>query len=307
MMKTNLSEELDYKLEEVEEENDELQKKAACLQTELTKRELQIEQLEGRAAEQTTEVVLLQRKIDELELENKRLVQERKLQDSDITSSTEDARLTMEVGTLQCQLAESKRSKKELEAKLSDSILQNEKLSEQVSRMEEQIEELKDKFTYTEEMDGVEKDAFSLKQINIKRSKSLRISRLRYYQTRSTVKSHLLLPPQTSGHEEPAVPLPNPRGLSLFSELDNQYVQLQQQFEVWMERCHCSASSEYKSQREPNQSSTKYTPTDSQPFQKMFDEVFKSLKETTAVAHKLLAKSSQKVDAAPNTSAAQHK
>lgn len=79
-------------------------------------------------------------------------------------------------------------------------------------------------------------------------------------------------------------------GVSLFGELDEQFIQLQKQFKDLVASCNCSASLPYKD-RYPyhNKRVEMSKPSVSKkPFQHIFDKIYATLKETTIVADRLL-------------------
>jgi len=79
-------------------------------------------------------------------------------------------------------------------------------------------------------------------------------------------------------------------GVSLFGELDEQFLQLQKQFQDLVTTCNCSASLSYKD-RYPrhNHKRVEVRPSvTKKPFQHIFDKIYATLKETTIVADRLL-------------------
>lgn len=80
-------------------------------------------------------------------------------------------------------------------------------------------------------------------------------------------------------------------GVSLFGELDEQFIQLQKQFKDLVTSCNCSASLPYRDKFPYNNlkrvEMTKPSVT-KKPFQHIFDKIYATLKETTIVADRLL-------------------
>ena len=80
-------------------------------------------------------------------------------------------------------------------------------------------------------------------------------------------------------------------GVSLFGELDEQFLQLQKQFKDLVVSCNCSASLPYRDKYSYNNHKrveiTKPS-VNRKPFQHIFDKIYATLKETTVVADRLL-------------------
>ncbi|CAI8051502.1 hypothetical protein GBAR_LOCUS28194 [Geodia barretti] len=89
-------------------------------------------------------------------------------------------------------------------------------------------------------------------------------------------------------------------GTSLFSELDSQYSDLQEHYDELVQQCTCSAGLAHRNRMKQAASemggadglSPLVTPSprvdSSQPFKDLFEEVFATLKQTAAVADKLV-------------------
>jgi len=78
-------------------------------------------------------------------------------------------------------------------------------------------------------------------------------------------------------------------GVSLFGELDMQFLQLQKQFQDLVTTCNCSASLPYKDKYTRKKAEQKRSPSVTRkPFQHIFDKIYATLKETTVVADRLL-------------------
>ena len=78
-------------------------------------------------------------------------------------------------------------------------------------------------------------------------------------------------------------------GVSLFGELDEQFLQLQTQFKDLVVSCNCSASLPYKEKYSyHNRVEIRKPSVNRKPFQHIFDKIYATLKETTVVADRLL-------------------
>ena len=82
-------------------------------------------------------------------------------------------------------------------------------------------------------------------------------------------------------------------GVSLFGELDEQFIQLQKQFKDLVTSCNCSASLPYRDKFPFNNNLKKRVEmnkpsVNKKPFQHIFDKIYATLKETTIVADRLL-------------------
>jgi len=78
-------------------------------------------------------------------------------------------------------------------------------------------------------------------------------------------------------------------GVSLFGELDMQFLQLQKQFQDLVTTCNCSASLPYKDKYAHKKIEQRRSPSVTRkPFQHIFDKIYATLKETTVVADRLL-------------------
>ena len=78
-------------------------------------------------------------------------------------------------------------------------------------------------------------------------------------------------------------------GVSLFGELDMQFLQLQKQFQDLVTTCNCSASLPFKDKYAHKKIEQQRSPSVTRkPFQHIFDKIYATLKETTIVADRLL-------------------
>ena len=79
-------------------------------------------------------------------------------------------------------------------------------------------------------------------------------------------------------------------GVSLFGELDEQFLQLQKQFKDLVTSCNCSASLPYKDKYSYHNRKMEISKStvSKRPFQHIFDKIYATLKETTIVADRLL-------------------
>lgn len=313
-MSAQLAEHLEDKLNESEEEVDSLQRQCDRLQLEVSKSTSHVQQSEAMLAEQATEMLKLRKEVDDLRLERRRLEQElegerRKTLSPDTcltppsgTTFADCALLAEELARLRSNLEQSQACKMRLERQLSDATLEKEGMEQQVARAEEIAEELRLKLAATEDTDrGIVPSSTRLN-----RSKSMHHSYggRRRFTTRPPSNSSPLTSPQmlelppsllTPGSQSPTS---NP---SLWSELDSQCATVQSQFDQWVQKCNCSASLEYRKyvktrQTAEQEGSKEQTQSLLQPFKLMFDELFSSIKETTAVANRLLSNGQEQVE-----------
>ena len=93
-------------------------------------------------------------------------------------------------------------------------------------------------------------------------------------------------------------------GTSLFSELDSQYSDLQERYDQLLQQCTCSAGLAHRNQQKPAAAHRKsddlssFIPTGATPgtpFKDLFEEVFTALKQTAAVADKLMQRKKDSV------------
>jgi len=77
-------------------------------------------------------------------------------------------------------------------------------------------------------------------------------------------------------------------GVSLFGELDMQFLQLQKKFQDLVTTCNCSASLPYKDKYAHKIEQRRSPSVTRKPFQHIFDKIYATLKETTVVADRLL-------------------
>lgn len=80
-------------------------------------------------------------------------------------------------------------------------------------------------------------------------------------------------------------------GVSLFGELDEQFLQLQKQFKDLVVSCNCSASLPFRDKYSYNNQKCveiRKPSVNRKPFQHIFDKIYATLKETTVVADRLL-------------------
>ena len=95
----------------------------------------------------------------------------------------------------------------------------------------------------------------------------------------------------TDFHPASEKPLGTPKnGVSLFGELDEQFLQLQKQFKDLVVSCSCSASLPYRDKFHNHKRIEISKPSiiNRKPFQHIFDKIYATLKETTVVADRLL-------------------
>lgn len=303
-MSSQLAEHLEDKLNDSEEEVDSLQRQCDLLQLELNKSNSHLHQSEATVEEQTTELLQLRTKVDDLKLERRRLEQEleeeRRKPVSPVTpltpmgtTSADCTLLAEELASLRSKLDQSQACRMKLERQLSDVTLEKADLEQQVALAEETADELRLRLAATEDTDSGVVSAST----KLKRSKSMhhsgrqRFTAWRPSHTSSPLKSPQTLDPTPSLHSHGSE-LHSPTTIpSLWSELGSQCVTLQDQFDQWVQKCNCSASLEYqkyvKTRHVPQQEGSKES---LQPFKHIFDELFSSIKETTAVANRLLAK-----------------
>ena len=93
--------------------------------------------------------------------------------------------------------------------------------------------------------------------------------------------------PASEKHSEGAMK----NGVSLFGELDEQFLQLQKQFKDLVISCNCSASLPYRdkfSYHNHTRVEISKPSVNKKPFQHIFDKIYATLKETTVVADRLL-------------------
>lgn len=311
-MSSQVAEHLESKLNESEEEVDSLQRQYDLLQLELNKSDSHLHHSEAALEEQGTELLQLRRKVDDLQLERRRLEQEleeeRRKAASPLvpttppmgTNSAECMLLMEELASLRSKLDQSQVCRMKLERQLSDVSLEKADLEQQMVSAEETAEELRLRLTAMEDTDGGPVSA----SIKLKRSKSMhhggrqRLTTWRPSHTSSPLKSPQTLdsPPSLHSH---GFELCSPTNIpSLWSELDSQCTTLQGQFDQWVQKCNCSASLEYRKYVKARQGAQQEGSKEPlQPFKHIFDELFSSIKETTAVANRLLAKGQEQAKA----------
>ena len=315
-MSSQLAEHLEGKLNESEEEVDLLQRQCDLLQLEVNKNGSHLQQSEAKLEEQATEILKLRKEVDGLQLERRRLEQElegerRKALSLDAcltspsgTNSTECIHLAEGLASLRSALEQSHACKMKLERQLSDAIVEKESMEQQMTKAEETVEELRLKLAATEDTDsGI---VSGLTRLNRSKSMHYGCGGRRRFTTRPPTSSSPLTSPQTlelppslhlhrSGSHSPS------SSPSLWSELDSQCATLQRQFDQWVQKCNCSASLEYQKyvktrQMTEQEGSKERTQSLIQPFKHMFDELFLSIKETTAVANRLLSNGQEQVE-----------
>ena len=313
-MSSQLAEHLESKLNESEEEVDQLQRQCDLLQLELNKSDGHLHHSEALLEEQATEVLQLKRKVDDLQLERRRLEQElegerRKTVSPMVpftppmgTSSAECTLLAEELASLRSKLEQSQACKMKLERQLSDVALEKAGLEQQVTLAEETVEELRSRLAATEDIDS----GLVSGSTRLKRSKSMLYGGKQCYAARrpshssSPLKSPQTLEPLPSLHPHSSGSRSPTNIPSLWSELDSQCTTVQGQFDQWVQKCNCSASLEYQKyvkarQMAQQEESKERTQPPLQPFKNIFDELFSSIKETTAVANRLLSKGQEQV------------
>lgn len=196
---------------------------------------------------------------------------------------------TVEELTLKLQNASYQ--KKKLEAELKEVLADNQVLGKTLEKTEAEVAELQAKVRLFE-------DIFEAQNLE----RSITSPRSRDLAT-STPTADLLHSPGTE--DSPALlPLKSPKvsltmeslqGMSLFSEIDNQYSVVQKQYEDLLQRCTCSASLAHKNryhvsaEKEDNMGGER---KQDRPFKELFDEVFATLKQTTQVADRLIERRS---------------
>lgn len=110
-------------------------------------------------------------------------------------------------------------------------------------------------------------------------------------------------PPATATEKKLETTMIN--GVSLFGELDEQFLQLQKQFQDLVTSCNCSASLPYRD-RYPHINHKRVEASkpavNKKPFQHIFDKIYATLKETTAVADRLIVQTTMETIDAENVS-----
>lgn len=310
-MSSQLGEHLESKLNESEEEVDQLQRQCDLLQLELNKSDSHLHHSEAMLEEQATELLQLKRKVNDLQLERRRLEQElegerRKTVSPMVplmppmgTSCAECTLLAEELASLRSKLEQSQTCKMKLERQLSDVAVEKAGLEQQVTLAEETVEELRSRLVATEDTDG----GLVSGSTRLKRSKSMLYGARqcrRPSHSSSPLKSPQTLEPPPSLHPHASGSRSPTNIPSLWSELDSQCTTVQGQFDQWVQKCNCSASLEYQKyvkarQMAQQEESKEQTQPPLQPFKNIFDELFSSIKETTAVANRLLSKGQEQV------------
>jgi uncharacterized phage infection (PIP) family protein YhgE len=301
-----LSEQLEEKMEELEDDNEDLSTRLTQCQGELEKRERKIQKLQGKLEEQEVRLLELKMEYREVTTEKKalekELLEERQKNETPLSPLLGEkdelvVQLNGEVSKLVLKLSECNLQRDNMAEQLSVTLHENELLEHKLLQAEAHAEELRYKLASLEETDGPSK---SLQGSALRRSRSMRHTSSYSRQLRSPLKP---IPsecvarrsPLSSRSSSTTSPTNMVASVSLWNELDTQCTHIQEQFDQWVNRCNCSASLEYrqfvKLSSTKNATETKpsrpQTPA-GQAFKEMFDELFASLRETTAVANKLL-------------------
>lgn len=195
------------------------------------------------------------------------------------------------VAELTLKLQNATYQKKKLEAELKEVVADNHALGRTLEKTEAEVAELQAKVKL---FDDISESQSLERPITSPRSRDLAIS------TPTSDSFH------SPGMEDsPALlPLKSPKatlameglqGMSLFTEIDNQYGVVQKQYEDLLQRCTCSASLAHKNryhvsaEKEDNMEGGR---TQDRPFKELFDEVFATLRQTTQVADRLIERRS---------------
>ena len=195
------------------------------------------------------------------------------------------------VAELTLKLHNATYQKKKLEAELKEVLADNHALGRTLEKAEAEVAELQAKVKL---FDDISEGQSLERSITSPRSRDLAIS------TPTSDSFH------SPGMEDnPALlPLKSPKatlameglqGMSLFSEIDNQYGVVQKQYEDLLQRCTCSASLAHKNryhvsaEKEDNMEGGR---RQDRPFKELFDEVFATLRQTAQVADRLIERRS---------------
>lgn len=299
-------EQLEQRAEELERNNQQLQKLCDIQQTLLDQK--------------TSTLCDLQEDYSHLKYQHEQLQVKLAMEQSDTVSCEADQKLhttnlksdvvqlkdtgnNPEVVELQGTLAEltlkvqsSSFQKQKLERELEDVLNENKSLGNALERADSEIAELQMKLRHYEEesLDNVESTTLSPKSSG----HSFTSASPHYIadDPQSPLNSHSSLKkcksPKMSAPEQID-------GLSLFGELDSQYSTLQQQYQELIKECTCSASLLHKEwlpskiENPPSSVQENGIVVDT-PFKELFEEVFATLKQTALVADKLIERKSSK-------------
>ena len=286
-------EQLEQKIEELEHNNERLQKLCNIQQSLL--------------AQKTSALVDVQKDFTRLKCQHEQLLQvkvaieetntsyqaEQMLHSKNMTSEVGNEHLhtndSSDVTKLQSSLAELAQNvqnltlqKQKAENQLEEIMNENQSLVKGLERADDEIVDLQTRLRSYEE-----------KTLDLK-SKGSPFSDIPQFSPCDNIQSPLALQPTCKACKSPNKCSSNQdTGLSLFCELDVQYSTLQQRYCDLVEQCTCSASLFHKKCL-PSEKSSANSPENSMvtdaPFKELFDEVFASLKQTTLVADKLIEK-----------------
>ena len=302
-----LSEQLEDRMEEIEEENKTLCGELNQCQGELKKRDCQLQQLQAKFEEQEVELSHLKADYRGIAMDKKvlekELLEERNNNSSTLSKTFEEMdemwRLKEELDNLRQKFNECNREKDRLTRELSTALHENERLEHRILQTEETVDELRHKLASAEEVDGPCKASHSSV---IRRTRSMRYTTSYSSPHRSSFKlsssSH-----NFRNHRSPLSSVStnttnspvDTTGISLWNELDTQCADLQERFDRWVDKCNCSASLEYRQylkstpEKSQEEQTSREQTLNGQPLKEMFDELFASLRETAAVANRLLS------------------
>ena len=196
---------------------------------------------------------------------------------------------TVEELTLKLQNASYQ--KKRLEAELKEVLADNHALGRTVEKTEAEVAELQAKVKL---FDDISEGQSLERSITSPRSRDLAISTPTSdsFHSPGMEDSPALLPLKPP---KATIAMEGLQGMSLFSEIDNQYGVVQKQYDDLLQRCTCSASLAHKNryhvsaEKEDNMEGGR---TQDRPFKELFDEVFATLRQTTQVADRLIERRS---------------
>lgn len=258
----------------------ELEDKVTELKHAKSDSEKKIAQLELAVSNKVREIKLLQVELDDMRINSGRLEEDNDLlkkkseEISELLVSHTDASKDDEIYEL-------KTRNKSLDKKIQSISKQKMKLESEITTLTEVNHTLEQSLTEAE--DKANKLQSKIVSLESEKQPS-------HVHGRDSVSS------DTTDHHHPNMEKKSEstskNGVSLFGELDEQFLQLQKQFHDLVTSCNCSASLPYRHKYPYNNHKkvemSKQPSVNKKPFQHIFDKIYATLKETTIVADRLL-------------------